>query len=1800
MGAENGSNLDSRDENISDGADKVPSSKPIVEDVCAEVAPNKEDDKTSKDYPVVDGAGKAVSVEISRTAERLDTAPMEGKNDSVTTSQKNVKQDAHVASDDSLKATTSLSTTLPIHVPPKALVHLEINVADKRVRPDVVGHEKPCVDGNDIAGKTREANQSAPDGSTIQTNAHTNVVAPKSHILQKDIKSSETEGHLTLPLNSLISKEKSNVGPSIVSPLNKKHETSVALHISSQPTPSSVDQDQITVRNMAGSIHAPKSSTVSSSGVKEEKTVPLQRVKKSHKSELEMKFAPYILPGEKSLDEARSRLKTAIEQTRLLRETFTERIYEKFRIVLKPVPKSSDPLFHDIHSNPKLAQQRLKQQISVLENEKEVEKKVSQQINLEFAAVNNTSDATAYLGGLPGVDNAEQLSWYGAGLSLVILPEDDANEAELVARGIKERSPIDPETGGKVKDISSAAAVAGAAMLDRVRKGSEIRKFRIQSQQSGKSGTDFFNLQLASSLLQSSTFQTTRTISLVSPKTRVVKREREPRTSKISRPKSATSLTSFLSISPDVEGLRPSGRPSAVVHALMNTNLKNSTSPTSKESPFRHTVRHPFPQSKGVKIKKHSQTLDAHNKQKILPSPSEANERKKKIATSSSNINPRKSDVRSTLQSLLRALVTDEDRKNEPNGSSKTNGRNRLKLKRKVSEIGILLKSRSVKQKTCISVQSQDSGGQTRIDPYLVLAVMQSLGLVQKTSSSFYDENDEDEDCAAIDSFVKGIATSDDKKSMTSGDITFSNIASIDFLPAFKPASVATELFDRNQNNINNVISLQSECAPSEARILNYSERSISTKVVKETNNTPTTADSADDVSPKSQSVNTKDTRNHVLEKSSNSSAPNKVLKENKGCPTKSLEQESSATKIQSQINHNSRDTINMVTNQKHQAYAALAAGLMTDQVSPAFYQLNSNQNNGIVSAANQVSLQRQDIQHIDSQNQFHPKPIQFLDSAQMQNRHRHQQAALHSGHFLHSGPGDVNDYFKTMHQVMPQSFLTSRPSDWFNIATQHNIIQGIPCPPNDPSTLPFFGNRNTQIMVTAEQQQLQSRLSSLPLSVPGVGPSQDRRELNEQVDKGSIRFPKSTSLPVGRVNEVTPVVDAEKKDDNRDRSKSATSTKVFGASSSAPSKAPADASKSKKQSVNLASGSQLKNNCSNSSNKMIKAPHSRDVMLSKTEVDKSTSDQCIMSKTASNLNPPVTLKEEKVDPLVSSGIGLKMILPSHPAILSEREAQMVAKGYIHEAIRKASKQDVAKDPLRVKENVDTANIALCEFLIKVGAAVPIPKALISNNLRDRLNASVFRASITNWIFKSDLSLSPLDIIVSIVTIWLWSHHEITFKKAFAKSGRLDVDPDCLWLIKAALEKATNVTVAKGLEPIMRQIHTQTSSTSDMNLISVKIAKLVSSTMNTGICLDKHVNAALPNLDCLLGYLDDLRMTALRFRCQERVLLASLLAKRTRMSEAFSNAYTSSMVRAGAALGYDDLEEIVQDELTQTSTQLPFDILMDATGAWEDPCRSKRGYGENMDSDALLKRAHARAMIQRSLKRLQDRYGIKGGTQTAGPYSEEFDQASQKSMSSPRPSPRSGSKRKASFSNAEFLKNMNAATTIALFNPTHFSAPFIWDDTAENSPYGRHGAVASGRLRSPSGIGDKLLSTSKRLKTTDDDAQDIRNTSAIEWEEVAQMFEDVKPTEKSSSSRANEHNVAVPLGSTIFAPFCRKINPEDLPSDSESDADEEDMNDDYFLSGHQKVLDSIKDKFDMMMKIRQEYNDRTRRLSFGR
>ena len=88
-------------------------------------------------------------------------------------------------------------------------------------------------------------------------------------------------------------------------------------------------------------------------------------------------------------------------------------------------------------------------------------------------------------------------------------------------------------------------------------------------------------------------------------------------------------------------------------------------------------------------------------------------------------------------------------------------------------------------------------------------------------------------------------------------------------------------------------------------------------------------------------------------------------------------------------------------------------------------------------------------------------------------------------------------------------------------------------------------------------------------------------------------------------------------------------------------------------------------------------------------------------------------------------------------------------------------------------------------YITSVGMAVPIPKTVVMNPLKDRMNGLVFKNSNVG-----SMPASSRDIIAAVILLWLWRNQEGCFQRAFAKSGRIDVDPECKWFINAAVNKA--------------------------------------------------------------------------------------------------------------------------------------------------------------------------------------------------------------------------------------------------------------------------------------------------------------------------------------------------------------------------------------------------------------------------
>jgi hypothetical protein len=135
---------------------------------------------------------------------------------------------------------------------------------------------------------------------------------------------------------------------------------------------------------------------------------------------------------------------------------------------------------------------------------------------------------------------------------------------------------------------------------------------------------------------------------------------------------------------------------------------------------------------------------------------------------------------------------------------------------------------------------------------------------------------------------------------------------------------------------------------------------------------------------------------------------------------------------------------------------------------------------------------------------------------------------------------------------------------------------------------------------------------------------------------------------------------------------------------------------------------------------------------------------------------------------------GLQYYVPEAPPGISTDFATVVLAGRCHEAIGVSVYRDLACEGLRV-----------VNYITSVGMAVPIPKTVVMNPLKDRMNGLVFKNSNVG-----SMPASSRDIIAAVILLWLWRNQEGCFQRAFAKSGRIDVDPECKWFVNAAVNKA--------------------------------------------------------------------------------------------------------------------------------------------------------------------------------------------------------------------------------------------------------------------------------------------------------------------------------------------------------------------------------------------------------------------------
>jgi hypothetical protein len=612
-----------------------------------------------------------------------------------------------------------------------------------------------------------------------------------------------------------------------------------------------------------------------------------------------------------------------------------------------------------------------------------------------------------------------------------------------------------------------------------------------------------------------------------------------------------------------------------------------------------------------------------------------------------------------------------------------------------------------------------------------------------------------------------------------------------------------------------------------------------------------------------------------------------------------------------------------------------------------------------------------------------------------------------------------------------------------------------------------------------------------------------------------------------------------------------------------------------------------------------------------------------VPTQSQNSIVPKETSKDAKAKRTAQSSPqgtdGMQFFVPPAPPGVSAEIASLVLGARSYQAVELVESGSIAD------------GAAIVDYLIAVGTAVPIHKALVANPFKDRMNAPSLKTGL------GSIPPTSREVILASILLWLWRNHEEAFQRAFAKSGRIDVDPECKWLIHAAVDKSvqalcqeiadaaalpgSQLTAAlmayksRGNSSQKTALGAESDRSQATTKLDLLIASIVSKALMAGLSVDEQMDSLLPNFHDLLNYLDECRKCALHSKSQERALLAALISRKATMSLPFSHAYVSSIVRAGEAIGHGELFEVVQNEEVNVSTMIPYDVFTDESGAWEDPCRPIEGFTSNLTGDDLMRRAHARAMIQKSLKKLQDRHNIKGGAPTPGAYIDPpssgsgANSDSNKSVSSSTASttPRGWLKRRSSFSEPPVQAGTGsaAATSWSLYDPRHYSAPLVWKaKDSENSPYGRHNKNTRARSLSmtqfKSGKGgrgkaaERSMSVASYEQATDkvNTGSMLQSTREIAWSDVAGIFQNVTLPGMSLAQKEKEApETATPRDKTIFAPFVRKIELSDDTSSSESD-EEEDLRDDEILLRHQIVLDRMKSHLSEFLEVRKNSQDR--------
>ena len=616
---------------------------------------------------------------------------------------------------------------------------------------------------------------------------------------------------------------------------------------------------------------------------------------------------------------------------------------------------------------------------------------------------------------------------------------------------------------------------------------------------------------------------------------------------------------------------------------------------------------------------------------------------------------------------------------------------------------------------------------------------------------------------------------------------------------------------------------------------------------------------------------------------------------------------------------------------------------------------------------------------------------------------------------------------------------------------------------------------------------------------------------------------------------------------------------------------------------------------------KLSAAQRKRSSSFSQNQSDKKMKVQ--VTEEGQNINisrpasaPPSPTSADAINILLGTGTGensldasvvLPFTPPDPPKQLPKKIANLALRAKFHDAMTVAA------------ESAGETDMLLVDFLLSLGRAIPKLKSHITKMLLDKLNLADKRTQLGILVGDEKFASDSKEMIVALISMWMCvEQRDIVDGIISSENGSGLAHSELEWLTTSAIGQSLSA-IAPFLNPL-------SSATRDEQMKQVVL--VVGKALTTEVFVSERQNASLPVMDELMKLLDSLRTDALQAKTRERVLLAALVSRTSNMTEAFSNAYVSSIVRAGEALTHEDVCEIVQDTDVRASTMLPFDYFQDNAGVWEEPCRPEQGYHAGLGGIEMKKEAHARSLIRKSMKRLQDQLGLKGGILDGGPY---YPVATIIPSTPTTPTVPSLMR---SFSGSMKKKNSSDyAPPDAAFNPGHFVPPMNWNiNNVSNLPYGQY-SLESMQFSS---VGDVLTDDKRKeeYQFNEEDssislAQKFRSTHEVKWEDVANMFL------HGGNSRQIDINSVLsaeqgPLGADdltgkkkIYAPFVEPFDVSSLEAmvqNREDSDEEEDISDETIVKAHQEVLDEMKLKLDAALeKRRQQSQQRGRKKSIG-